>query len=89
MSGDIKDDPIFEVIEAHRRADASFMEAMRAQHRRHDDKGSDMVDWRTHRAKPPFDYCRRRPRRCPAQLRYCATCWNAKPLAIKFLKSIG
>ena len=44
MSGDIKDDPIFEVIEAHRRADASFMEAMRAQHRRHDDKGSDMVD---------------------------------------------
>jgi hypothetical protein len=30
MSGDIKDDPIFEVIEAHRRADASFMEAMRA-----------------------------------------------------------
>ena len=38
------DDPIFEVIEAHRRADASFMEAMRAQHRRHDDKGSDMVD---------------------------------------------
>ena len=44
MNGDIKDDPIFEVIEAHRRADASFMEAMRAQHRRHDDKGSDMVD---------------------------------------------
>ena len=40
----MSDDPIFEVIEAHRRADASFMEAMRAQHRRHDDKGSDMVD---------------------------------------------
>ena len=44
MNGDIKDDPIFEVIEAHRRAELSWWEAARAYGRREDSKGASMVE---------------------------------------------
>ena len=44
MNGDIKDDPIFEVIDAHRRAELSWWEAARAYGRREDSKGASMVE---------------------------------------------
>jgi hypothetical protein len=40
----MSDDPIFEVIEAHRRAEASWWEATRAHGRREDSKGASMVE---------------------------------------------
>ena len=44
MSGNIRDDPIFDAIETHRRAELSWWEAARAYGRREDSKGASMVE---------------------------------------------